>query len=164
MSLFGKLKAGNYTNKKGKHYRVNDRGYLENTETIGEFLDHPNVKRQLDGFQRMYMQQTLKALYDGEEPPNSVGGYGVLTKKKLKSVWDENWQAELDKMNEYYDVTYDSFFGVKQKPIYDVTTTSLLEDYFFAGQDESRSKDYPPARILLTASEIAEQYGSEKES
>ena len=48
-----------------------------------EFLNHPNVRRQLDGFQRMFMSQTIMALWQGERPPNQVGGYGVLTKKKL---------------------------------------------------------------------------------
>ena len=121
------------TNRKGKHYIVNNTGALEDY-----FFDKPEVKKQLNAFHGLYMQQTLSALYKGEEPPNSVGGYGVLTKKKLKSVWNDDWQAELDKMSTYYDVTYNSFFGI--------------------------ADDHPPVTILLTADEIVEQYGSEKES
>lgn len=134
-----KLQPGDrLRNKRGVHYTVDSRGALRNTETIGEFVNHPKVKRQIDAFHRMYMQQTLMALHEGNEPPNSVGGYGILTKKKLMSVWDDEWQAELDKMNEYYDVTYDSFFNIQE--------------------------EHPPAGIILTAEEILAEYGSEKES
>jgi len=117
------------TNRKGKYYNVNNMGILEDY-----FFGRPEVKKQPNAFHSLYMQQTLSALYNGEEPPNSVGGYGILTKKKLMSVWNEDWQVELDKMNEYYDVTYNSFFGVLE--------------------------EHPSAGILLTADEIAGQYGS----
>lgn len=136
----GILKKGKYTNRKDQHYFVDEHGRFSNTEPLEEFLNRPNVKRQLDGFHRMYMQQTLMALYNGKEPPNSAGGYGILTKKKLMSIWDKDWQTELDTMNEYYDVTYNSFFNIP-----------------------TNGDAHPPAGILLTANEITETYGSKEE-
>lgn len=134
-----KLKPGKYTNKSGtKYYEVDERGSFRNTEKMGDFLNHPNVKRQIDAMHRLYMQQTLMALYKGKRPPHSAGGYGTLTKKKLIIEWNDDWQAELDKMSEYYDVTYNSFFDIPE--------------------------EHPPVGIILTAEEILAEYGSEKES
>lgn len=153
-----KLKLGDkLINSKGKHYTVDEHGALRNTETIGEFLNHPKVKKQLDAFDRLYMQQTLMALYDGIEPPNQVGGYGILTKKKLMSVWNDKWQAELDKMNEYYDVTYDSFFNVP-------TNGNAPSITAITASSTAKVTEYSPVSIILTSEEILAEYGSKKES
>lgn len=105
--------------------------------TMSEFLNHPNVQKDLKAMNRLFMQTTLMALYEGKRPPHSVGKYGTLTKKKLIIEWNDDWQAELDKMSEYYDVTYNSFFGIPE--------------------------DHPPVQVLLTADEILAEYGREKE-
>jgi len=140
MGLFSKLKPGKYTNRKGKEYEVTDNGRLvrHRNHFSEDFFASPHVQRQLDGVHRLFMQQTLIALHEGKRPPHSVGGYGTLTKKKLIVEWNDDWQKELDKMSEYYDVTYNSFFGIPE--------------------------EHPPVGILLTADEIVEQYGSKEES
>ena len=48
--------------------------------TVSDFLDHPNVRRQLDGFQRLFMRETIMALWNGTQPPHSVGGVSVLAR------------------------------------------------------------------------------------
>jgi len=126
-----------YTNRKGDNWIINERHGLERTGSLKDFLDHPNVRKDLKAMGRLFMQQTLMALYEGKRPPHSVGKYGTLTKKKLMIEWNDEWQAELDKMSEYYDVTYNSFFGIPE--------------------------DHPPVQVLLTAEEILAEYGREKE-
>ena len=81
--------------------------------TVSDFLDHPNVRRQLDGFQRLFMRETIMALWNGTQPPHSVGGYGTLTKKKLIIEWNDDWQAEMDKLSEYHDISYELLFDIK---------------------------------------------------
>ena len=102
-----------------------------------KLIQSPEFKRQLDGFKRLYMRETIIALWQGKRPPNEVGGYGILTKKKLIIEWNDEWQAEMDKLEEYHDISYNILFDIPE--------------------------EHPPASILLTADEIAEQYGSKEE-
>lgn len=131
MGILKKLIPGKYTNRICEHYRVTDGGALE--VDVRKLLSDPMVQKQLDAFQLLYMQETLGALYEGKEPPNSVGGYGILTKKKLITIWDDKWQAVLEEMNEHIDITYNSFFDIPE--------------------------EHPPVTDFLTAEKIAEQYG-----
>ena len=126
------------TNRRGTKYEINEHGGITRTGTIGEFVDHPNVQRQLKGFNRMFMQQTILALWQGKRPPNQVGGYGILTKKKLIVEWNDSWQAEMDELEEYYDISYNILFGIPD--------------------------EHPESGIVYTADEIVKQYGREKES
>ncbi len=135
MSLFGKLKPGKYTNRKGTQYTVDSGGGLH--VDVNDLLRSPEVQRQLKGLNSMFKQQTIMALRLGTEPPHMVGR-GTYTKKSLLRDWDDEWQAVLEGMNEHIDITYNSFFDIPE--------------------------EHPPVGILLTANEIAEQYGSKEES
>ena len=59
-----------------------------------KFLRHPNVQRQIKGMQQLFKHETLRALYKGEEPPQSIGE-GCWTKERLKKEWNDEWQADL---------------------------------------------------------------------
>ena len=83
---------------------------------LEKMLRHPKVQRQLDGFQRLFMRETIVALWQGRQPPHSVGGYGTLTKKKLIVEWNDDWQAEMDKLSESHDISYNILFGIKEEP------------------------------------------------
>jgi hypothetical protein len=104
---------------------------------VEKMLRHPKVQDDLKAFSRLYMRETIMALWQGKRPPHSVGKYGTLTKKKLIIEWNDEWQEEMDKLSEYYDISYDILFDIP--------------------------KEHPPVTILLTADEILEQYGREKE-
>ena len=132
-----KLKPGDkLTNRKGKHYEVNSGGGITYTGTVGEFLDHPNVRKQLDGFQRLYMTQTIMALWQGERPPHSVDGYGTLTKKKLIVEWNDDWQAAMDKLSEYHDISYDILFDIQPEPIWSDSITDTVEGQWTYHRDD----------------------------
>ena len=124
------------TNRKGKHYTVGRHGKL--IVDPEKLIRSPEFQKQLNGFHSLYMQETILALWQGKRPPNSVGGYGVLTKKKLIIEWNDEWQAVMDNLEESFDINYNILFDI--------------------------TDEHPPVTILLTADEIAEQYGSEKES
>lgn len=134
----GKAKAGKYSNRKGKHITVNSDGSW--SVDVNELLKSPTVQDDLYIMGRMYMRQTIMALAQGKSPPNQVGGYGILTKKKLIIEWNDEWQREMDSLSEYHDITYEILFGLPIKEF------------------------HPPAGIVLTADEIVEAYGREKES
>lgn len=102
-----------------------------------KLLRKPEVQDQLKAMHGLYMRQTILALWQGERPPHSVGGYGTLTKKKLIIEWNDDWQAEMDELEESYDISYNILFDIPD--------------------------EHPPVTILLSADEIAEQYGREKE-
>jgi len=52
----------------------------------------------------------------------------------------------------------------KQYEIHNGLATAMMEDYFSVEPKIQQSKEHPPAGILLTANEIAKQYGSKEES
>ena len=133
-----RLKPGTkLKNKRGVHYEVTERGGLRNTETIGEFLDHPNVRKQLKAMDGIFKQQTIMALRMGTQPPHLVG-VGTYTKKSLLRDWDDEWQSVLEDMNEHIDITYNSFFDIPE--------------------------EHPDAGIVYTADEIVNKYGREEEN
>jgi len=128
------LKPGSeYSNRKGRHWAVNDRGNLVHTESI---FSNPKVREDMQAMHRMFMCETIIALWEGRRPPHSVGGYGTLTKKKLIIEWNDEWQEEMDKLSEYHDISYNLLFGIPE--------------------------DHPPIGIILTAEEILAAYGSEE--
>lgn len=118
-----KLKSGMYLNRNGGR-----------SVFVDDLLNSPNFKQQLDGFQRIYMRETIMALWEGTSPPNQLGGYGVLTKKKLIIEWNDDWQAEMDELEESYDINYNLFFNIQE--------------------------EHPEVTIFLTADEIVRSYGS----
>ena len=105
---------------------------------VRRLIESDKFKRQIDGFQRIYRRETILALWQGKRPPNQVGGYGILTKKKLIVEWNDSWQAEMDELEEYYDISYNILFGIPD--------------------------EHPESGIVYTADEIVKQYGREKES
>ena len=129
-------KAGKYTNRKGKHITVSSDGSW--SVDVKELLKSPTVQDDLYIMGRLYKRQTIMALWEGKRPPNQVGGYGVLTKKKLIIEWNDEWQKEMDSLSEYHDIDYDIFFDIP--------------------------KDFPPVGIILTADEIVEAYGREEKN
>jgi len=60
--------------------------------------------------QRFFRQETLRALYNGKEPPESVG-QGRWTKERLEKEWDDKWQADLEEVG----LKYEQFFGPKDQ-------------------------------------------------
>ena len=135
MSLFGKLKPGKYTNRKGKNYTVDSQGGIH--VDVNKLVRSPEFQRQLKGFDSLFKRQTILALHNGEKPPHLVG-VGTYTKKSLIIDWTDDWQQELDELNKSIDITYNSLFDIPE--------------------------EHPPSGVLYTANEIAEQYGSKKES
>jgi len=129
MGLFRKRKPGKYTNRKGTSFTVDSGGIHVD---VDELLKSPEVQRQLQGVDRLFKQTTIMALRTGSEPPHMVGK-GIYTKKSLLRDWDDDWQAALEEMNEFIEITYNSFFDI--------------------------SEEHPPTTDFLTADEIVKQYG-----
>ena len=90
------------------HVKVHNNGSI--SVDPEKFLRHPNVQRQLKGMQRLFRHETLRALYKGEEPPQSIGE-GCWTKERLKKEWNDEWQADLEQVG----LTYEQFFGKPKK-------------------------------------------------
>jgi hypothetical protein len=105
---------------------------------VQRLIESDNFQRQLEGFRGMFKRQTILALWQGKRPPNQVGGYGILTKKKLIVEWNDDWQKEMDELEEYYEISYNILFGIPD--------------------------EHPNAGIVYTADEIAERYGREEEN
>lgn len=131
MGILKKLKPGKYTNRHGKNYTVERLGGIS-IDNMSEFLRTPEVQEQLKGADRMFKKQTIMALRTGSEPPHMVG-VGTHTKKSLLQDWDDDWQAVLEEMNNYIDITYNSFFDIPE--------------------------EHPPVTKFFTADEIVRQYG-----
>ncbi|MEE8233916.1 MAG: hypothetical protein V3R41_04470 [Gammaproteobacteria bacterium] len=130
MGFLKKLKPGKYTNRKDKHYTVHSDGSM--SVDIDKFLNLPEVRRQLEGMNNLFRQQTIMALRLGTEPPHMVGKE-TYTKKSLLQDWDDDWQAALEECNKHVDITYNSFFDIPE--------------------------EHPPVTEFLTADEIVRQYG-----
>lgn len=118
----------------GKYDHMNRDGSVNVAKLIGS----DNFQRQLEGFRRIYMRETILALWQGKRPPNQVGGYGVLTKKKLIVEWNDDWQKEMDELEDYYEISYNILFGIPD--------------------------EHPEAGTVYTSNEIASKYGREKEN
>lgn len=90
------------------HIKVHKNG--ARSVDVNKLLRQPNVQRQLKEMQRFFRQETLRALYNGKEPPLSVG-QGRWTKEKLEKEWDDKWQADLEEVG----LKYEQFFGPKDQ-------------------------------------------------
>ena len=118
----------------GKYDHMNRDGSVNIARLIGS----DKFQQQIKGFEGMFMRQTILALWQGKQPPHSVGGYGTLTKKKLIIEWNDEWQAEMDTLSESFDITYNILFGIPD--------------------------EHPEAGIVYTSNEIVNKYGREKEN
>jgi len=130
MGLFKKTKPGKYTDRKGKHITVHGDGSW--TIDAGSLLKSSEVRQQLKDIDGLFKQQTISALNLGTEPPHMVG-MGTYTKKRLLQDWDDDWQAALEEMNNFIDITYNSFFDIPE--------------------------EHQPVTDFFTADEIVRQYG-----
>lgn len=135
----GTAKAGKYRNRDGtRHITVRPDGGW--SVDVNELLKSPKVQDDLRAMDRLYKRETIMALAQGKCPPNQVGGYGVLTKKKLIIEWNDEWQKAMDRLSEYHAITYEILFDLPIKEF------------------------HPPAGIVLTADEIVETYGRTEKS
>lgn len=124
------------TNRRGRNYTIDSNGRMRTN--IDVLFSDPDVQEQIHGFQQMFMRQTILALWQGKQPPHSVGGYGTLTKKKLIIEWNDAWQAEMDRLSDSYDLNYNILFGIPE--------------------------EHPESGVVYTADEIVNQYGREEKN
>lgn len=111
-----------------------------------KFVNTPAFKAELDAAKQQYMKQTILALWNGSRPPRQVGEYIRMTKKKLITEWNDEWQAEMDKLAEYYDINYDILFGIDKdgySSIYHEDDNITYKDWIhtYAREEKESSKD-----------------------
>lgn len=117
------------SNRRGSMIRVNDRGYLERSGTLAEFLDNPKVQSDLRKMERLYKVQVIEALWNGDRPPHKVGELMEMTKHRLQIEWNDEWQAVLDELSHYMDISYNKLFDIEEPEVVELTAEEIAAEY-----------------------------------